>query len=373
MKKELLGFILAISLISLSSYILGQDGIVPESGYHWPDINRDYWPTDRWISDSIENHRISLGKMRIVDSLANSDDALRSLIIVRDGYIVFEKYYNEGGIARSTEVWSVTKSFTSALIGIAIDQGYIENEGKLMIEYLPEYIDFNDISIKHVLTHTTGLNWDEENQQSWIQAEDWIDEVLKRGKFAEPGKTHLYSSGNSHFLSKLIKRRTGKTPGEYAVENLFIPLGIKFTPSNRKDRYSDWQELHAPIPNSWRQDNNGLEIGAFGLHITAREMAKFGFLYLNKGIWEDKTLISESWIKKSTRDYVLRSDNFGFGYNWVVTKRHNQICFEADGWGGQMISVIPALDMIVVTKCDELNPRNNNSYNVLELVIEAAL
>ncbi len=373
MKKGLLVFILTISLIILPGYIFGQKGIVPEGGYQWPDTKRDYWPTEGWLSDSMENHGISHAKIRIADSLANSDDALRSIIIVRDGYIVFEKYYHEGGFTQSTEVWSVTKSFTSALIGISIDQGYIENTDKLMIEYLPEYPAFNDISIKHVLTHTTGLNWDEGNQQSWIQSEDWIHDALSRGEFAEPGNTLLYSSGNSHLLSKLIKRCTDKTPGEFAEENLFKPLGITFTPSNHNDRYSDWQELHSPIPNSWRQDNNGLEIGAFGLHLTAREMAKFGFLYLNKGIWEDKVLISESWINQSTRDYVLRSDNFGFGYHWVVTKRENHICFEADGWGGQMISVIPALDMIVVIKCDEINPRNNKSYDILKLIINAAL
>jgi len=373
MHKLTLGFLVILNLIMLPSVIVGQSRIVPEKGYQWPEIERDYWPTTGWLSDSIEKHGISIDKMEIADSLANSDDALRSLLVVKDGFIVFEKYYNEGGIDKSTEVWSVTKSFTSALIGIAIDQGHIRSPDKLMTEYLPEYPAFNDISISNVLTHTTGLNWDEGNQQSWIQSEDWIEEALNRGFFTSPGKTLLYSSANSHFLSKLIKNSTGKTTGEYAIDNLFNPLGIKFIPSNRKEKYSDWQELHSPIPNSWRQDNNGLEIGAYGLHLTAREMAKFGFLYLNKGVWQEKALISESWVEKSTKDYIHRSENLGFGFHWVITKRNNQVCFEADGWGGQMISVIPALDMIIVIKCDEINPRINESYNILEIVIKAVL
>jgi CubicO group peptidase (beta-lactamase class C family) len=373
MKKVTLGFLAIMNLILLPSIINSQSRIVPEKGYQWPEIKRNYWPTAEWLCDSIDKHGISLDKMNIVDSLANSDNSLRSLLVVKDGFIVFEKYYNEGGIDESTEVWSVTKAFTSALIGIAIDQGYIDSPEKLVTEYLSEYPAFNDISIRHVLTHTTGLNWDESNQQSWIQSEDWIEEALSRGFFTSPGKTLLYSSANSHFLSKLIKNSTGKTPGEYANDNLFNPLGIKFIPSNQQERYSDWQELHSPIPNSWRQDNNGLEIGAFGLHLTARDMAKFGFLYLNKGVWQEKTLISESWVEKSTIDYVHRTENFGFGFHWIIIKRHNQLCFEADCWGGQMISVIPALDMIVVIKCDEINPRNNESYNILESVIKAAL
>ena len=131
--------------------------------------------------------------------------------------------------------------------------------------------------------------------------------------------------------------------------------------------------MHVPIPNSWRQDNKGLEIGAYGLHLTAREMAKFGFLYLNKGTWQGKQLVSKEWVEKATVDHVNRSDHFGFGFHWVITKRQDQICFEADGWGGQMISIIPALDMIVVIKCDEINPSNDNeSYNVLNVVIKAA-
>lgn len=373
MNKFTIGFLVLLTLIIPPDGVVGQSRIVPEIGYQWPRIERDYWPTTEWQSDSIEKHGISTEKIRIADSLANSDDALRCLLVVKDGFIVFEKYYNEGGIDKSTEVWSVTKSFTSALIGIAIDQGYIQSPDKLMTEYLTEYPAFNDISISDVLTHTTGLNWDEGNQQSWIQSEDWIKEALSRGFFTSPGRTLLYSSANSHFLSKLIKNATGKTPGEYALDNLFNPLGIKFFPSNRQEIYSDWQELHSPIPNSWRQDNNGLEIGAYGLHLTAREMAKFGFLYLNKGIWQGKTIISESWVEKSTKDYVHRSENFGFGYHWVITKRNNQVCFEADGWGGQMISVIPALDMIVVIKCDEINPSDNESYNILEIAIEAVL
>lgn len=312
--------------------------------------------------------------MNVADSLANSDNTLRSLLVVKDGFIVFEKYYHEGGRDKSTEVWSATKSFTSALIGIAIDQGYLDSPEDLMIKYFSEYLDFDSISIHSVLTHTTGLNWNEGNQQSWIQSEDWIEEALNRGFITSPGKTLLYSSANSHFLSKLIKKTTGKTPGEYANENLFIPLGIKFIPSNCQERYFDWQELHVPIPNCWRQDNNGLEIGAFELHLTAREMAKFGFLYLNKGIWEGRTLISESWVEKSTIDYVHRSENFGFGFHWIITNRYNQPCFEADGWGGQMISVIPSLDMIVVIKCDAINPNNNNeSYNILNKIIKAAI
>ncbi len=349
-----------------------QKRIVPAGGYKWPKIKRDYWPTRGWKSEPMEKHGIDQGKMILADNSAGDDDSFRCLLVVKDGLIVYEKYYNEGGPDKSTEVWSVTKSFTSALTGIAIDQGYIKNVDKLMVDYLPEYPGFRNILIRQVLTHTTGLNWEEGSLETWIQSDDWITNVLNRGFFSIPGKTLLYSSGNSHLLSALIKETTGKTPGEYAQEYLFNPIGISFKQSNRDMLYKRWDELHIPVPGTWRQDNNGLEIGAFGLFITAREMAKFGFLYLNKGKWDGKTIISENWIEESTRDHVLRSENTGFGYHWIVSKRAGQLSFDADGWGGQMISVIPSLDMIVVIKCDAVNPRGGNSYKVLELAVEAA-
>ena len=94
--------------------------------------------------------------------------------------------------------------------------------------------------------------------------------------------------------------------------------------------------------------------------------------YLNKGEWDGKIIIPESWIIDSTREYVRVSDNKGFGLHWIISKRENQMSFEADGWGGQMISIIPDLDMVVVTKCDEINLDNKSSYTVLNLTIQAA-
>jgi CubicO group peptidase (beta-lactamase class C family) len=183
----------------------------------------------------------------------------------------------------------------------------------------------------------------------------------------------LYSSANSHFLSALIEETTGETPGTFAEERLFAPLSIEFVPLARARRYTLWQQLHEPLEGTWRQDNKGLEIGAFGLRLTAREMAKFGFLYLNRGIWDGKTIVSEAWVRESTRDHVLRSETVGFGYHWVVVERAGHIAFEADGWGGQSISVIPALDMVIVTKCDAVNPQGKSSYRVLEAVLEAVV
>jgi len=376
-------FLLIISFLFLPSACSPNQGMqkttveepqqsISFESYSWPESQRSYWPTEVWRSAPMQAHGIDSLKIHIADSLAETDDAFRSLLVIKDGLLVFEKYYNDSGPDKSTEVWSVTKSFISALVGIAIEQGHIEGIDQRMAHYLPDYPGFKDITIRDVLTHQTGLNWDEADQQAWIQSADWVENGLDRGFDTLPGTTFLYSSANSHFLSKLLQQTTGMNVGVFADKTLFSPIGIDFSPSNRKTLYSDWQELHVPIPHSWRQDNSGLEIGAFGLHLTAREMAKFGFLYLNKGKWAGKTVIPENWIETSTKEHVSINEHKGFGLHWVTSTRNGHHCFEADGWGGQMISVIPALDMIVVIKCDEIRPRDNYSYKVLQLAIEAA-
>jgi CubicO group peptidase (beta-lactamase class C family) len=352
---------------------LSEASIVPPVGYEWPENGRDYWPTTSWQSAPPERHGLDPNKLAIANDTAEKDPFFRSLLVVRNGFMVFENYYHGGAIDQKTEVWSVTKSFTSALIGIAIDKGHISGSDELMAHLLPKYPDFRKMTIENVLTHETGLAWDEGSQESWILSSDWVAEALSRGYVAEPGQALLYSSANSHFLSALIKETTGASPGVFARQNLFEPLGIEFVPPTRERRYTSWQELHEPSQGTWRQDNGGLEIGAFGLRLTGREMAKFGFLYLNRGVWDGKTIVSTAWVEDSTRDHVLRSGTVGFGYHWMVVKRAGHIAFDADGWGGQSISVIPALDMVIVTKCDAVNPQGRSSYRVLEQVLEAVV
>ena len=181
----------------------------------------------------------------------------------------------------------------------------------------------------------------------------------------------LYSSGNSHFLSALILSATGVTPGEYALANIFEPLGIRFAPMSEPPSNVSWDGFLVRTPHSWKQDSNGIELGAFGLSLTARDMARFGYLFLNKGRWDGITLVNKGWVIESTRDHVRRSDNFGFGYHWVVSRRGGHLAFNADGWGGQIICVVPSLDMVVVIKSEAERPGTHDYYEILGALIES--
>jgi CubicO group peptidase (beta-lactamase class C family) len=349
--------------------------IVPAEGYRWPQKTRDYWPNTGWISSTMDDNGIDPDRMAEVDRLAQGDPLIRALLVVRDGYLVYENYFHGGSAGQSTEVWSVTKSLVSALIGIAIDKGHIGSIDDLMVNYLPAYPEFRDLTIRHVLTHTTGLEWTEEGDDfvGWIESDDWVSNAIRRQRLHNPGETLLYSSGNSHFLAALLATSTGMPVGEYANENIFNPLGIDFRRQDPDSRAREWEDFLVRTPGTWKLDSQGIEVGAFGLSLTAREMAKFGYLFLNKGRWQDEDLIAEDWVEESTRDHVLRSENFGFGYHWVVSRRGGHLAFNADGWGGQIICVIPDLDMVVVIKSESESPASHPYYDLLEDVIEAAV
>ena len=197
--------LLILSWLFISSCGSNVDPIVPIDGYDWPRQERYYWPTKAWETASMEDHEIDPAKMRLANEFAENDPLSRALLVIKDGFIVFENYYGDGGIDQSTNLWSVSKSFSSALVGILIDQKTISSTDHLMSELMPAYPEFNDITLHHVLTHTTGLSWAESGPLwvDWIFSDDWVAAALARGQVKKPGKEFFYSSGNSHFLNFL--------------------------------------------------------------------------------------------------------------------------------------------------------------------------
>jgi CubicO group peptidase (beta-lactamase class C family) len=356
----------------------GARTIVPEGGYAWPETARDYWPTDGWKTAPMEEHGVDPAMMEKARAFARADRLTRCLLVVRSGYVVFEEYYGGGGRDVSTETWSVTKSFASALVGIAMGQGHIAGVEQKMTEYFPQHPAFGDIRIAHALTHTTGLRFSEEGMSwiRWISAEDWVAEALARGQDHEEGANFRYSSANSHFLMALIRAASGKTPGELAEEHLFKPLGIPFRRLTEIRKYANWDEYKVAIPGSWRQDPKGTEIGGFGLCLTAREMAKFGYLYLNRGKWDGRTVIPDSWVEESTRDQVPGIRRYSYGYQWWIADIAGHPGFLASGLGGQIIGVVPSLDLVVVIKYETVTPQRHtdevhDDMKLFSLVVES--
>jgi len=356
------------------------DHIVPNDGYDWPDYEREYWPTQEWRTASLEEHQMDASKMAIANDFAENDPLARALLVIKDGYLVYENYYGEGGVDQSTDLWSVAKSYTSAVLGILMDQGTIQSTSQLMADLMPGYPEFNTIKLHHVLTQTTGLSWTESGRVwvNWIFSDDWVAYALSLGAEKDPGKSFFYSSANSQFICALVYDASGIKPGTLAKNHLFDPMGIPFDTLDHPIVYDSWSDYQLPMYQTWRQDTRGIETSSFGLYMRARDMAKFGFLYLNRGRWEDQHLISESWVKESVKEHVRGIyGRYSYGYQWYITMVAGEPAFLASGYGGQIIGVVPSMDLVLVLKYeaeDPVHPESGSAHDdmhLFDLVVEA--
>ncbi len=251
-------------------------------------------------------------------------------------------YYQRGPLHT---MQSVSKSVTSALIGIAIGRGEIPGVDAKVMPYFAAYPVPADsrrdrMTLADVLTMRTGIRWDEEtadytdpanNCAAMEGSADWIRYVLDQPMAAEPGKRFVYNSGATELLSYLIWKRTGKPADDYAKEHLFAPLGIAFY---------------------WKRTPKGLADTEGGLYLTARDLAKFGYLYLKDGVWDGKRILPEGWVKASTSTLTATNEKgIGYGYQWWTLPpvgTASRGAFLAWGYGGQLLIVVPELDLIAV-------------------------
>jgi CubicO group peptidase (beta-lactamase class C family) len=273
----------------------------------------------------------------LMDHIQNRGYALHSLLIVRNGYLVTEAYWHPFQPNIPHNIQSCTKSFTSALVGIAIAQGAIDGVNHKVLDMFPGRISANNdarkrtITLRSLLTMSSGLDWPtrglaEALSHQLAQSRDWVQFVLDRPMAQAPGTLFNYNSGGSHILSAVIKESTGMNALAFARKNLFTPLGIT-------DAF-------------WAADPTGINTGGWGLELTPRDMAKFGYLFLNNGFWEGRSIVPAAWIEDSTAAQIdSRNVGYRYGYQWWV---HPSGFYAARGYGGQAIFVVPKQDLVVV-------------------------
>ncbi len=307
----------------------------------------EYWPTDKWKTCAPEEVGMNSGYLKELNDeillLLELHVDIHSIIIVKDGYIVAEQYYSDDYKVDSLHfIASCTKSITSALFGIASDQGYDLDLSRRMIDYFPEYEiknlteDKKSITLEHMLTMSDGLEWyeleysydDERNTfRQWINNGGGIEFVLNRPTITPPGSTYSYNTGVSHVLSGILQKVTGTRTDSFAMENLFTPLGI--------DQYY------------WPVDDGGINYGGSSMQLTPRDMARFSYLYLRNGVWDGSQIVPADWVEASHQPYIKRKyiPDYYYGYHWWVGDDHT---YSAVGYGGQWITIIPEHDLVVV-------------------------
>ncbi|MBW2367270.1 MAG: serine hydrolase [Deltaproteobacteria bacterium] len=271
-----------------------------------------------------------------------NETGVDGLLIIHKGETLVEKYY--GTYARNTihDLMSATKSLTSALIGIAINKGFIQSVDQPIFELLPEYSDLfteekKRITLRHLLEMSSGLEWRDwrtvENPDSSFDeinaSSDSVAYILNQALLTEPGDVFFYNTGSSHLLSAILRFRTGTSTLEFAGEHLFEPLGI-----------TDYM---------WEDLPPGVHKGGWGLSLRPLDMAKFGELFLNKGRWEDVQLISRDWVEKSTSFKIeVKGDDDDYAFHWWRPGGYDTDIYAALGFAGQCIYVLNELDLVVV-------------------------
>ncbi|MHC4076025.1 MAG: serine hydrolase domain-containing protein [Planctomycetota bacterium] len=317
---------------------------------------------------------------------------IHSILIIRDGKLVFEEYFsgrvykhyapNHHGklvhFDRDTIHYlaSVTKSFTSALVGIAIDQGYIKDVNERIFSYFPEYSHLKDdnkdkITIKHLLTMSSGFQWNEKEYKysdgrndviRLLFVPDPIEYILTKRVIYEPGTRWYYSGGDVNLLAEIIKRASGLPMEDFAEKYLFGPLEI--------------------TQFKWYFINSNLVSASGGLNLRPRDMAKFGLLYLQDGRWNGKQIISKEWIEESTQkhidiDHGSHKKSHKYGYQWRLKTYHvNSRPLKAvikKGWGGQAVVLFPELNLLIVFTGGNYVSRDPSNEIVARYILPAVL
>lgn len=320
------------------------------------------WPSEAWPAADPE--RLGLNAERLLglepEITANYGN-INGIVIVKKGYVAYEKYFNGYGPDEAHHVASVTKSIVSVLVGMAIDAGFIQDADQKVLDFFPEYSTERDhpvkkeIKLRHLLTMTAPYpfeDWQEPLDKLCMQP-DWVEYTLNMlGHQGEPGR-FKYSTSGAHLLSAILTRATGQSARAFANERLFGPLGMKVIPDYGMEGYG-FEDLFGAKVKGWVTDPQGNSTGGWGLTLTPRDMARFGLLCLNRGIWNGRSLVSEHWMLESTA-----MNPHHYGYLWWLREEDGVVAYMAMGDGGNIICCVPEHELVVVIASGfMMNPRD---------------
>lgn len=298
-------------------------------------------PGDEWAVEDPTDHGMDPAVLEGARDYAFADGMnTQGVVVVRDGVIVSE-WYAEGSDADSWAAsWSMAKSFTSALVGVAIEEGAIPGVDEPMATYYPEFAGTprESMTVRDVLQMSSGLDWVENYDPAALEDSDIIQIVLHhadqlsyaadRPALVEPGTEWSYSSGDTLLLSGVLEQATGMPVHEYAADKLFEPLDVE---------QADW----------WR-DAADHTLTYCCLDTTSRGFARFGLLYLRGGEWGSESVVPSAWVRDSLE--AAPTAPGVYGYQWWLDDVEGVPAdmFAAQGHDGQFIYVIPSLDLVVV-------------------------
>jgi CubicO group peptidase (beta-lactamase class C family) len=308
----------------------------------------DYTPLsgDDWeVSTPAEQ---GLDPMLVAEMYYNAAEleTIYSLLVIKNGYLIAEDYFNEGSVDQKDRLQSATKSYTSALVGIALEQGCLSSVDQKMLDFFPEVAGKitdprkEQITIRNMLEMRAGYPWEETHPTLWdgLLSGHYPPLIEEFPLVSDPGTRFHYSNLTSNWLGIIVDRACGMNLKAYAEEHLFSPLDVK--------------------AGEWGQDAEGHNNGCGDLHLTARDAAKFGLLYLNDGVYKGNQIVPADWVHDSLQTYSLNEAfvkkvghfrDIGYGYHWWFANAGEHHVNFAWGHGGQLIVLVDEFDMVIVT------------------------
>jgi CubicO group peptidase (beta-lactamase class C family) len=356
-----------------------------------PTQQRDYWPTAGWRTAAPAEQGMDPAVLDDLDTVVPASyPQVRSLLVVRHGYLVVERYWQGVDAGDGQNSFSVTKSFVSALVGIALGEGRLKGLDQTVEELLADHLPANAdprlrrVTVRQLLTMTSGLAGDDVLpggldgvSDGMARSRDWVRHILGRRLETAPGERWAYSSAGSHLLSAMVADATGQSTLAFARAELFGPLGIAADDA-LEPRFRDWPlpqaqlEAYERAPVAWPRDPQGYHFGGGYLKLPARELAKLGYLYLNGGRWDGTQVVPADYVAASTRPQSGPSGGAAsYGYQWWVTNETGHHSFRAEGFGGQLIQVIPDLDLVVVITSEAYQGPQNPADLVGAVIVSA--
>lgn len=312
------------------------------------------WPTYGWATSTPAKQGLNQALLEGADEYIRTQSPNRhSFLVIRNGYLVFERYYGGASADSRYPIASITKSFVSALTGIAVEQGRMRIEDRFR-DVFPEYAGIGDprladLRVKHLLTMSGGLL--DDDTAAMTATRNWILWAIQQPMDSAPGERFRYSSSLTHILSAMLTRETGMSTLEFGLRNLFGPLNI-------------WNF-------NWMYDWQLYYIGGFGMDVTPRDLAKLGYLYLYDGMWEDRQVVPASWVRASTSPQIRRAsgaDDF-YGYLWWMDNFNGFFVPSASGAGSQYIWYSRDLNLVVVTTSETTGPAGQISRLMTDYVL----
>jgi CubicO group peptidase (beta-lactamase class C family) len=284
-----------------------------------------------------------------LDAKLRTEPGVLSVLVERNGRLAFERYYRGASRSARLDVFSVTKSVVSTLVGIALTQGKIRSLDQRLGDFFPKDVQgardkrVRKITLRQLLEMRSGYR-----DIAAAQSDDWVRTQIDRPLAESPGRGWAYDNGSYHLLSAVLTKATGRTANAYAQRVLLGPLGV--------------------APTAWATDGQGHSLGNTGLRLSARELVRIGDLYLHGGRWNGRQVVPSAYIRAATRRYTsLGPGGAGYGYGWWVFSGRPP-GFAALGYGGQAVAIYPRRHLVVV-----VTGSGDNVQRVLDRLVLPAL